>query len=66
VFKYADACAEGVSERCSSALDFSQLRRVVVRAAGSVNLASGLLARRLLMGRLNRPLLGIPVSIRKQ
>ena len=66
VVKYADACVEGVSESCSSALDFFQLRRVVARAAGSVNLASGLLAGRLLMGRLNSPLLGMPVSIRKQ
>jgi hypothetical protein len=41
---------EGVSERCRRALDFSQLRRVVARAAGSVNLASGLAARRLFIG----------------
>jgi hypothetical protein len=50
VVKYADACVEGVSERCRRALDFSQLRRVVARAAGSVNLASGLAARRLFIG----------------
>lgn len=66
VVRYAEACVDGVSERCSRALDFSQFRRVVARAAGSVNLASGLVARRLLIGRLNSPLLGMPVSIRKQ
>ena len=50
--RYADACVDGVSERCRRALDFSQLRRVVANADGSVNLASGLAAKRVLIGRL--------------
>ena len=41
------------------------MSRVVARAAGSVNLAEGVVARRLLVGRLKRPF-GMPVSIRKQ
>ena len=36
------------------------------RAAGSENQADGVAARRLFVGRLNDPLLGVPVSIRKQ
>ena len=63
---YAEACAEGESERWRSALLFSQLRSVVARAAGSENRADGVAARKLLIGRLNNPLLGMPVSIRKQ
>ena len=63
---YAEACVEGELERWRSALLFSQLRSVVARAAGSENLADGVAARRLLIGRLNSPLLGMPVSIRKQ
>ena len=35
-------------------------------AAGSENLADGVAARRLFIGRLNRPLRGMPVGIRKQ
>ena len=50
--RYAEAWVDGVSERCKRALDFSQLRRVVATAARSVNLASGLAAKRVLMGRL--------------
>ena len=50
--RYAEAWVDGVSERCMRALDFSQLRRVVANAAGSVNLASGLAAKRVLIGRL--------------
>ena len=63
---YAEACAEGESERWRSALLFSQLRRVAASAAGSENLADGVAARRLLIVRLNSPLLGMPVSIKKQ
>ena len=66
VARYADACVEGLVERCKRALDFSQFSNVAARAAGSVNLAVGVAARRLLMGRLKRPLLGMPVSMRKQ
>ena len=50
--RYAEAWVDGVSERCKRVLDFSQLRRVVANAAGSVNLASGLAAKRVLIGRL--------------
>ena len=38
----------------------------MAKAAGSVNRADGVAARRLLIGKLNKPLLGMPVSIRKQ
>ena len=62
---YAEACAEGESGRWRSALLFSQLRSVVARAAGSENRADEVAARRLLRGRLNNPLLGMLVSIRK-
>jgi hypothetical protein len=55
---YAEACAEGELERWRSALLFSQLRSVVARAAGSENLADGVAARRLLIGRLNVHCLG--------
>ena len=66
VAMYAEACAEGELERWRSALLFSQLRSVVAKAAGSENRADGVAARRLLIGRLNSPLLGMPVSIKKQ
>ena len=64
--RYAEAWEEGESERWSSALLFSQLRSVVASAAGSANRADGVAARRLFIGKLNNPLLGMPVSIRKQ
>ena len=63
---YAEACVEGESERWRRALLSSQLRSVVARAAGSENQADGVAARRLLIGRLCNPLLGMPVSIKKQ
>ena len=66
VAMYAEACAEGELERWRSALLFSQLRSVVAKAARSENRADGVAARRLLIGRLNSPLLGMPVSIKKQ
>ena len=66
VAMYAEACAEGDLERWRSALLFSQLRSVVAKAAGSENRADGVAARRLLIGRLNSPLLGMLVSIKKQ
>jgi hypothetical protein len=62
--RYADAWVDGVSERCKRALDFSQLRSVVAKAAGSVNLASGFAAKKVSIGRLSSPLLGIPVMVR--
>ena len=39
---------------------------MVASAAGSENLADGVAARRLFMGRLKRPLRGMPVNMRKQ
>ena len=66
VAMYAEACAEGELERWRSALLFSQLRSVVAKAAGFENRADGVAARRLLIGRLKSPMLGMPVSIKKQ
>ena len=50
--RYAEAWVDREPERCKRALNISQLRRVAANAAGSVDLASGLAAKRVLIGRL--------------